>query len=135
VYIDENIPPQFAKAFNLVQDHLNNEEKKPIKVYSIKDSFGEGCADEDWIPKVGENNGIVISNDRRIQRNKHQRELYNNCGVGILFLNNPKSGRSFWDTFKHLVKFWPNIKQVCRRDDPPFAYRQPGKNKNFEKWE
>ncbi len=134
VYIDENLAPQFAKAFNAIQDHLNIGEKKPIKVLSIKEEFGEGCLDEEWIPKVGDENGIVITNDRRIQSNRHQKELYQNCGVGIIFLHNPKSGMSFWNTFKHLVRWWDDVKSVCRRNKTPFAYRQSGQNEKLKKW-
>ena len=134
VYIDENLAPQFARAFNTIQEHLNVNEKKPIQVLSIKEEFGQGCIDEDWIPIVGKENGIVLTNDRRIQHNRHQRELYHKNGVGILFLHQPKKGLSFWGTFKHLVRWWDHIKSICKKNNTPFAYRQPGQNQPFETW-
>lgn len=134
VYIDENIAPQMAQAFNTVQSHLNREEKREIQVLSIKEIFGKGALDEDWIPKVGKENGIVITQDRRIQHCRHQQELYKSNGVGIIFLKAPKGGMSFWDMFKHLVNWWDKIKSICVITKTPFAYRQPGLNKNFEKW-
>lgn len=44
----------------------------------IKDVFGQGGQDEDWIPKVGSENGIVITQDFRIQTQIHRKEFYIN---------------------------------------------------------
>lgn len=134
VYIDENIAPQMAHAFHAVQSHLNKEEKRSIEVYSIKEAFGKGATDEEWIPKVGKENGIVITQDRRIQQCRHQQELYKSNGVGIIFLKTPKTGMSFWEMFKHLVIWWEKIKSICIKNSTPFAFRQPGLNKDFERW-
>lgn len=134
VYIDENIAPQMAHAFSAVQSHLNKEEKRQIEVFSIKEKFGKGALDEEWIPKVGKEHGIVITQDRRIQQCRHQQELYKAHGVGIIFLKAQKGGMSFWDMFKHLVKWWDEIKRICVRNKTPFAYRQPGINQGFEDW-
>jgi len=134
VYIDENIAPQMAHAFDTVQAHLNKKEKRHFEVYSIKEIFGEGATDEEWIPKIGSEKGIVITQDRRIQQCKHQRELYKSHGVGIIFLKTPKGGLSFWDMFKHLVNWWDKIKSLCIKNKPPFAFHQPGLQRNFEKW-
>lgn len=61
IYIDENMPHQIADALDLIQSHLNEKESKKIRVLSIKKEFGEGAKDEDWIPKVGKENGVVIT--------------------------------------------------------------------------
>lgn len=135
IYIDENIAPQLARAFNTIQEHLNNEEKKKIEVYSIKDKFGQGIKDEEWIPKIGAERGIVITLDRKIQSSRHQRELYKSHGCGIIFLHSPKTGMSFWNMFKHLVKYWEDLKAIIRKHDPPFSFRQPGQNQNFINWD
>lgn len=135
IYIDENMAPQLARALNIIQEHLNSEEKKTITVLSIKDAFKEGIADEDWIPTVGKEKGIVITQDRRIQSSRHQRELYMQHGVGIIFLKSPKSGMTFWQMFKHIVDWWDEIKQIARKNTPPFSYRQPGSNQKFVKWQ
>ncbi len=134
VYIDENIAPQMAHAFNVVQNHLNKKEKKEIQVYSIAEEYGVGALDEDWLPEVAKHNGIVITQDRRMQHSKHQRELYKELGVGMIFLKAPKDGMCFWNMFKHLVNWWDRIKSICWKNKVPFAYRQPGKNKNFVEW-
>lgn len=135
VYIDENIAPQLARSFNIIQEHLNLSEKRPIEVLSIKDTFGQGVLDEDWIPFVGQEGGVVLTYDRRIQNSRHQKELYKKHGVGIIFFKATKSGMSFWNTFKYLVRWWDDLKSIVRKNKPPFAFRQQGKNKRFEKWE
>lgn len=135
IYIDENMAPQLANAIDLIQSHLNLDEKKQIKVLSIKEVFGEGVQDEDWIPKIGKEGGVVITYDRRIQQSRHQRELYVRYGVGIIFFKSPKEGLSFWGMFKKLVDQWEEIKTIARNNKPPFAFRQPGNGKPFEKWD
>ena len=135
IYIDENLPSQLAKGLNELQQPQNKKDGVVIEVLSIKEIFGSGEQDEDWIPKVGAENGIVITQDFRIQSQKHQRELYINNGVGILFLNPPSnSGFAYWDMVKKLVTEWDDIKKIIRKNKTPFAYRASAKTK-FQKME
>ncbi len=133
IYIDENLPKQLAKAFNIVQTHLNKQEKKSIEVYSMKE-LDEGATDIEWFNQLRGQNAIILTQDRNIQRHKHEREAYQENGIGLIFFKQPKDGLSFWNAFKHLVKYWDEIKSICRKEKLPFAYRQPGQNKKFEKW-
>lgn len=124
-----------AEALNLIQSTLNEEEKHPpIEVLAIEKMFGKGTDDEDWIPPIGQEKGIVITQDRVIQRSKAQRELYMKSGVGIFFLKAPKTGMNSWDMFTKLIKWWPDMKKIARKNPTPFAYRQPGQNVPFEEW-
>ncbi|MGE5479928.1 MAG: hypothetical protein ACM3U1_05820 [Chloroflexota bacterium] len=134
IYIDENLPPQFAQAFNIIQSHLNNQESIPIDVLSIKEEFGKGALDEDWIPVVGKQEGIVITQDLNIQHIRHQKELYNKSNVGVIFLKSPNSGLTFWEMFKRLVRLWDEIKHTVRKHKPPFAFIQRSKDKGLEQW-
>ncbi|MFH0866762.1 MAG: hypothetical protein V1904_11245 [Bacteroidota bacterium] len=134
IFIDENMATQLARALNVIQEHLNTEEKKAIEVISLKEAFNEGILDEEWIPLIGKQNGIVITQDRKIQTTRHQRELYIQNGVGIIFLKSPKTGMTFWQMFKHLVYWWDDIKTIVRKNTPPFSFRQPGQNQKFVEW-
>lgn len=134
IYIDENLPKQLAVAFNMIQAHLNLSEKKKIEVLSMKE-INEGAADVEWFEALKDEHAIVITFDRNIQRHKHERQSYIENEIGIIFLKQPKGGSSFWSTFKHIVRWWDDIKQICRKNKLPFAYRQPGQNKTFVKWE
>lgn len=86
IYIDENLPPALAKGLQTLQDPLNKKERRDIRVLSIKEVLGSGAKDEDWIPKIGKEKGIVITQDYRIQTQRHQKELYLEHGIGIFFL-------------------------------------------------
>ncbi|HOY11600.1 MAG TPA: hypothetical protein PLY70_00605 [Saprospiraceae bacterium] len=133
LYIDENLPKQFAEAFNIIQSHLNKSEKKPIEVFSIKEVY-EGAKDIELFQALKDENAIVLTFDRNIQRHKHERQSYIENKIGIIFLKQPAGGSSFWDTFKNITNHWEEIKQICRKNDPPFAFRQPGQNRRFEEW-
>lgn len=135
VYIDENMPPQLAKGLNELQQPQNLKDGFQIEVLSIKEVFGQGAQDEDWIPKLGQEKGIVITQDFNIQNTKHQRELYQKSGVGIFFLKTPsKNGFQYWDFVKKMIGEWEAIKKIIKKEPVPFAYRGSS-NKPFEKME
>lgn len=133
IYIDENLPSQLAKGLNELQAPQNIKDRTLIEVLSIKEVFGAGEQDEDWIPKVGAEKGIVITQDFRIQTQKHQKELYIKNGVGIFFLNPPsKNGFAYWEMVKKLISEWEDIKKIITKNKTPFAYRASARTK-FEK--
>ncbi|HLN94437.1 MAG TPA: hypothetical protein VK183_02290 [Flavobacterium sp.] len=133
IFIDENMPSQLAHGLNTLQLPQNAKDGLEIEVLSIKEVFGQGAPDEEWIPKVGAEKGIVITQDFRIQSQKHQRQLYMDNGVGILFLNPPsKGGFSYWDMVKKLIADWDDIKKIVRKNSPPFAFRATAR-KDFER--
>lgn len=133
IYIDENLPKQLAIGLNELQKPQNLKENINIEVISISDKFGRGALDEEWIPLVGAEKAYVITQDSRIQSQKHQKELYINHGVGMFFLNPPsKSGFQYWEMVKKLIEDWEDIKKIIKKDKPPFAYRASARAK-FEK--
>ncbi len=71
IYIDENLPSKLAKGINI----LEQPNREGVNVYSIKETFGQGSLDEDWIPEVGKEKGIVITQDYNIHRTRSQNEL------------------------------------------------------------
>ncbi|TVR40788.1 MAG: hypothetical protein EA392_03070 [Cryomorphaceae bacterium] len=128
VYLDENMPEQIAMALNTIQKVLNKKEGTHVEVTSIVSEFGHGAEDEVWLPKV--NGSIVITQDFNIQRTRHQKRLYLEHGVGMLFIKvSGKKGLDFWSFFKLLVKSWDEIRKVAARKHPPFAYLIDGKGK------
>jgi hypothetical protein len=93
-----------------------------IRVLSIKAEFGKGAKDEVWIPLIGEQNGIVITQDLKIHTTRHQNELYKKHGLGVFFFKPPSNGYSFWNMVEQLVKRWSDIKKKST-DKRPFAFR------------
>jgi hypothetical protein len=110
VYIDENMSPYLANGFHIIQEPLNFKLKDSIEVKSIKDAFGQGAKDEEWIPLAGEQNACVITQDYNIKRIDHQRRLCEQYGLGMFYFRPPsKNGFRYWDMVKLLVKHWEEI--------------------------
>ncbi len=133
VYIDENIAPQIAPGLHHLQEPLNNKERCCCEIVSIKDFFGEGVKDEEWIPIAGQEGAIVITQDLRINSNQQQRLLYLEHGLGIFFIKPPsKNGYLYWDLVKLVINRWEEIKHLADKTPRPFAFKCTSK-KSFEK--
>jgi len=127
-YFDENIAPRIARALAVLT------EAEPIEVYSNVDVFKRGAKDEEWIPKVGKNDGIVITQDLNIHRTRHQRELYKKHNVGVVFFKPPKKhGYPYWEMLTQILTSWPDIIKTIERAERPFAYIIRPKSKKLEK--
>lgn len=130
VFIDENFPEQIAKGLHLLQGPLNKKDHVNIQVHSIKERFGQGADDEFWIPEIGKMNGIVITQDYRIQTLRHQRDLYRQHGVGAFFFSPPsKKGFLYWEMVKQIIDKWDAMKNIFCKEKPPFGYRCSAKSK------
>lgn len=120
VYFDENISPHLAKGLHILEQPNN----QGFEIYSIKEIFGSGIEDEKWIPIVGKENSIVITQDINIQRKSNQRELYKKHGIGIFFVRPPsKKGYSYWEMVEYTISRWKEFKQIALITERPFAYR------------
>lgn len=120
IYIDENMPPQLADGLAILEKP-NNEG---VEIYSIQKEYGRGIQDEDWIPQVGQVNGIVITQDSKMQRIKSQFRLLKEYKLGIFYLIPPgKRGYTYWEMVEKVVLNWKEIKDLAKRSKLPFAYR------------
>ena len=128
IYIDENLSPHIAKGLDILEKPLG----EGFEVLSIGEIFGRGAKDEDWLPQIGQENGVVITQDLNIQRSRQQRELYKKHNIGVFFLSAPsRNGFSYWEMVAHIVNRWQDIKKKSRKSLRPFAYRCTTK-KDFE---
>lgn len=94
IYLDENIPRQIAEGFHLLQSLESSRAGLNVEVKALVDDFGQGCKDEEWIPRIGERECCVITQDFNIYRKKAQRELYIQNKVGI-FIIVPKKKKGY----------------------------------------
>ncbi|MBO6794725.1 MAG: DUF5615 family PIN-like protein [Balneolaceae bacterium] len=117
-FIDENISPNIAQALAILQNPRTDEK---IEVFTIKEVFGAGTPDEEWIPKVAKEDGIVITQDRNIHRVQHQRELYKKHGLGVVFFKPPKKGYKYWDLVLFYIKRWKTVKDTVKTLSKPFG--------------
>src|ERR1700760_448445 len=113
IYIDENMPPQLAEGL-FILEKPNNEG---VEVYSIQKEYGRGILDEDWIPQVGQVNGIVITQDAKMQRIRSQYELLKKYKLGIFYLIPPsKKGYTYWEMVERTINNWQEIKNLARKN-------------------
>lgn len=130
IIFDENFPPQIAKALQILQSAKSEEN---VEVLNLTDLYGRGIEDEYWIPKISEISGIVVTQDIRIQRTRHQRELYEKFGLGVVFLKPPSNkGYSYWEQVDKIFSAWTDIKKICRRQPRPFAFIIRPRSKKVE---
>ncbi len=125
IYLDENLSEHVAGALNL----LNKGDFEDFKVVSTKTKFGKGATDEDIIPKIGNENGILITKDIKIQKTSLQYDLCKRHGLRMFFLKLPKEQNKHWEIVKLLINHWEEIIEHIKKEKPPFAYRVRVKGK------
>jgi hypothetical protein len=129
IYIDENLSPHLAKGLDILWKPENKKHPNlNIEVKSIKETFGVGAKDEDWIPKAA--GSCVITQDFNIKTTPHQLQLFKQHKLGMIFLKPPsKKGFSYWDTVNLVIKHWLEITKISTDTMPPFAYTVTSKSK------
>lgn len=115
ILIDENLSESLAEGLNKLQ--IPNGDG--IEVTSIIKEFYRGIKDEEWIPAWSKKDGIVITQDIRISKNKSQAQLLVESKLGVFFIKPPKNFR-YWDKVKMIVNFWQDIVEVIKTSKRPF---------------
>ncbi|MBY3116503.1 MULTISPECIES: PIN-like domain-containing protein [Rhizobium] len=81
VLVDENLPPALARSLNALFAGKH-------EVIHIRDRFGPGVKDVEWIGQLSsEGRWIVISGDRRITRNNAEYNAFRNSNLVGFFLS------------------------------------------------
>lgn len=81
VLVDENLPPALARSLNALFTGKH-------EIVHIRDRFGPGVKDVEWIGQVSsEGRWVVISGDRRITRNKAEYRAFRNTDMVGFFLS------------------------------------------------
>lgn len=122
IYLDENLSEHVALALNA----LNKGYFRDVQVISTKERFGKGARDEDIIPLIGAENGVLITRDFNIRRTKLQFDLCSGYGIGVFFLTLPKGQSKHWDLVKALINQWEAVIDKVETDAKPYAYRVRG---------
>jgi hypothetical protein len=129
IYIDENISPHIAAGLAILE-RPNGDQ---FEVHSIESAFGRGAKDEEWLPKIGHEGAVVVTQDLNIYRTRSQRELFEKFNVGVFFLSPPaKTGYQYWEMVEQIVKRWRDIKKHCK-GKRPFAFRCTSRSTDFER--
>lgn len=122
IYLDENIPKSLADGLRAL-DQPNNSTGQKCAVVYLTDQFGRGIKDDEWIPLLGKEQAVMVTQDHNIHRTDSERELYQKHGLGLIVVRLPsKKGMPYWDLVQQLVRNWMAIRQVALTKRPPFIY-------------
>ncbi len=134
LYIDENLPSQLAKAFDLLQEPLNERNNTRIRVRSLAETFQRGVKDEEWIPALGKEPSCIITQDFNIRRTRHLKALCGQYGLGMFFIRPPsKKGLPYWGFVRLLTRHWEEMVRIATPEKRPFAYRMSQRSSRLEK--
>ena len=103
-------------------------------VLHIADAFGMGAADEEWIPKVAQQHGVVLTQDMNIHRQKQQFALCQKYKIGIFFFRPPKKTPfNYWQWVDIVIRHWAEIKRITDTETRPFAFSMTRRSKAPER--
>ena len=136
---DENLSPRIVRLFEHLPDILTATECEFI---SIKDKYGEGTRDEDWIEQYAKDGGqCFLSNDFRIKKNKAELNAYLQAKLKGIFMPKEWSGYYINEQVAFIILKWPMIKEKFENMNPSDmarlkpVWQQKGKSwKNKDKY-
>lgn len=111
--LDENLSPHLARALRDLGEPVDH----------LRDVFGAGTPDREWIVRAAEAGYTVLSGDLRIRRTAAERDALRRASLGIFFV--APTIASHCAITQCLVKHWPTIKRLARTGRPqPFLVGQ-----------
>lgn len=103
ILVDENLPPALAKS-------LNELFKGQHSIIHLREKFGPGVKDVEWITALGrEGRWIIISADRRITKNKAEYHVFRNSKLIGFFLSKGLYKSKLTKQAERLLALWDNI--------------------------
>ncbi|ULJ71675.1 DUF5615 family PIN-like protein [Rhizobium gallicum] len=103
VLVDENLPPALARSLSA----LFNEKHEVIH---IRERFGPGVKDIDWIQELSdEGRWIIISGDRRITRNRAEYNAFRASNLVGFFLSRGLYKSPIIKQMERLLALWQTI--------------------------
>lgn len=105
VLVDENLSPAIARSLDALfgGDH---------QIAAIRDRFGPGVKDIDWIRELSsEGRWIVISGDRRITRNRAEYAAFRSSRLVGFFLSKGLYKSPVIKQMERLLALWPTIEK------------------------
>jgi hypothetical protein len=103
VLVDENLPPALARSLHALFAGKH-------EVTAIRDRFGPGVKDIEWITKLSaEGRWIVISGDRRITRNKTEYAAFRSSNLVGFFLSKGLYKAPLVKQMERILALWQTI--------------------------
>ena len=125
VYFDENMPPHLARGFHTIQSVENFKRKSHlIDVRLLKDDFGTGSKDLEWIPKLKGSNSFIVTRDINLDKRKDEIAAYRDTGIGLFFIRgaSKKTNLTVWEMLLILSRQWEEMIKIMKRRKAPFSY-------------
>ncbi len=120
VFIDNNLSPYLAHALNTLL------EPEGDQVIHLTDRFPPDTEDRVWIDALaGEGGWVVISADRRIDRNRLEREAWRRSRLVVFFLGPQWRRARNIEIAWRLLRWWPRIEEQVRLVAAPAAFELP----------
>jgi hypothetical protein len=120
VFLDNNLSPALARALHALL------ETEGDQVVHLIERFAPDTADRVWIDALGAEGGwIIISADRRINRNPIEREAWRRSRLVVFFLGPQWRRLRNVEIAWRLLRWWPRIEEQARLVSPPAAFELP----------
>jgi hypothetical protein len=127
IFFDENFSPHLVAGLRALQNGMPGEG---VEVCSVVEEFGRGALDEDWIPKVGAQGGVAITQDCNIHRTRAQWAICQGNQIGVFFFKPPKKqGWNYWMIVQVVIRHWEEIKRLATNKKPFGFVIEPHMNK------
>lgn len=122
VIVDENLSPALARALNALFAGKHQVEH-------IRDKFGPGITDEEWIRRLSEEDRwVVISGDRRITRNRAEYHAFRSSRLVGFFLAKGVFKLPVHKQMERLLALWDTIEQQSALVSGGAMFELPGKS-------
>ena len=115
---DTHLPLKLAKTMNFL------EGDDGITVEHLNEKFPANTPDIEWIKKLTSEGGwFVITKDNQIRKRLHERKVWQESNIPIVFLPKSWINFTFWEMAWRLIRYWPNLKESLKNHN---------KNESFE---
>jgi hypothetical protein len=119
-FLDNNLSPYLARALNALL------EPEGDQVVHLSERFPRQTEDRIWINALGEEGGwVVISADRRIYRNRLEREAWRRSRLVVFFLAPQWARARHTGIAWRLIRWWPRIREQTAIVAAPAAFELP----------
>jgi predicted nuclease of predicted toxin-antitoxin system len=119
VLFDHNLSPKLARALQAFFDGTH-------EIAALRDRFAPSITDIDLIEQLSrDGDWVLVSGDRRITRNKAEREAFRKSKVIGLFLSSGLYKAREVKKLERILALWDAIEDICSRVSPGAMFELP----------
>jgi hypothetical protein len=119
VLFDHNLAPRIARAINVLVEPAD-------MVVPLRDKFAPDVTDFEWITELGREGGwVVVSGDRRISRNRAEREAWRASRLTGFFLSRGLHKTPVLKQSARLLVLWDTMRTQHSLVEPGAIFELP----------